>query len=86
MRAAWLFKMGGTGLSRSHLSNRNKKSTHKTTSARNAKGFMLNANAKSPVKKACNARCKPQPGQNKPVYSWIIHVAAPIPLNGSISE
>ena len=86
MRAAWLFTMGGTGLSRSHLSNKNKKSIHKITSAKNTKGFMLNANAKSPVKNACNARCKPQPAQNKPVYSWMMHVAAPIPLNGLISE
>jgi len=38
------------------------------------------------VKNACNARCKPQPAQNKPVYSWMMHVAAPIPLNGLISE
>ena len=66
--AAWLFTMGGTGLYRSHLSNRNKKSIHKIISAKNTKGFMLNANTKSPVKNACNARCNPQPGQKIPVF------------------
>lgn len=66
-RAAWLCTIFGTSLIFSQPKTKNKKSIHITTSVIKTRRFILIAPMKSPVKKACSARCNPHPGQKIPV-------------------